>query len=524
MHDPGNPASLRGKWSRAVVSDQRGNIWIGTDAGLDRLDYQTGRIRHFINNPKDTTSISSNYISSLCVDKKGRLWIGTDSGLCFYDPSGQNFIHYSEQDGLINNTVSNILEDTNGSLWLNTAKGLCRFSPDTEIFTGFDPDNSGHDYFISGNIHAGATFKAEDGTLYFAGKTTIAKFHPKEIRFNLNKPPVVLTSLRLFDKPLQGSFDQQTLSLDHDQNSLTFEFAALNYTAAAKNQYAYMLENFQSDWIYAGSRRTVTYTNLNPGSYIFRVKGSNNDGLWNETGTYMTIVIKPAWWQTTWFQVVLSLSISFILFSLYRYRINQLLSIQVLRDRIARDLHDDVGGVLSSISFYSEAASNMHREGRYQDSYTILQKISINTRATIERMSDVVWSMRSDIMNASQLSERLVSFGQELLGQHPISLVVYKDDLLDRIRLAPDVIRNLYLIGKEALHNAGKHSKATEVRLTIKHVRGKIELIIEDNGIGIIDEREGTGLKSMKKRAEAIGASFILNTLPNHGTAIHVIR
>ncbi|MGM9509094.1 two-component regulator propeller domain-containing protein [Larkinella sp. GY13] len=521
-HDPGNPATLRGKWARAVVSDRRGHVWVGTDAGLDRLDYETGQITHFVNNPKEPNSLISNYILSLCVDRIGRLWVGTDGGLCRFDPVHQQFILYTEKNGLIDNSITNLVEDNDGNLWLNTAKGICRFSPKTGIFTAFDANNADNNYFISGNINIGATLKDADGNLYFGGKTSITQFHPHHLRFNPTKPPVVLTALRLFDKPLPGTFDRQTLTLDHDQNSLTLEFAALNYTSAAKNQYAYQLKNFNHDWVYAGTRRTVTYTNLDPGTYTFRVKGSNNDGLWNHAGTFLTIVIEPAWWQTVWFKILMLITIVGLAYAFYHYRLAQLRHIQTLRDQIARDLHDDVGGVLSSISFYSEAASAMHREGRFQDSYHLLQKIADNARTTIERMSDVVWSMRSDTNNALRLAERLESFGHELLAQRGIRLVIEAEPVLERFPLSPDVLRNLYLIGKEALHNAAKHSEATEVRLQIRQTGGKVNLEVQDNGSGFIGPGNGNGLDSMKKRADAIGARFTLTSQNIGGTIVSI--
>ena len=525
-HTPGDSASLRGKWMRAVVSDRRGHIWVGTDAGLDRLDYRTGQITHFVNNPRDPSSLSSDYILSLCLDRTGTLWVGTDGGLCRYNSQGQTFRLYTEKDGLPDNTIANLINDNNGNLWLNTGKGLCRFSPQSETFTAFDADNSANNNFLSGNIQVGTVFKAADGTLHVGGKGRIVSSHPRDLRFNPIKPPVVLTRVSLFDKPLPGSYDGQTLTLNHDQNSLTLEFSALNYTSAEKNQYAWQLDPFEPGRVFGGTRRSVTYTNLNPGTYTFRVKGSNNDGLWNETGTRMTLIIRPAWWQTVWFRVLVGLIVAGLAYAFYRYRLAQLRRDQTLRDQIARDLHDDVGGVLSGISFYSEAASAMHRQGRFDDSYVLLQKIADNARTTIDRMSDVVWSMRSDTGNAGRLSERLASFGRELLGGRNIRLLVETEPGLERLALPPDVLRNLYLIGKEALHNAAKHSDATEVQLRIGQTGGKINLIVQDNGRGFgIDAPEsddGNGLANMRKRAEAIGIGYSLTSSRGNGTVVAV--
>ena len=526
-YDKNNPTQLSDAWARVLAEDRQGNIWIGTGYGLNRLNPKTGRFDHFFNDPKNPTSLAHNEIHSLCVTRSGQLWVGTDGGgLCLFHPANRQFTTFTDQDGLPDNAVQNILEDDDGNLWLNTNRGLCRFVPQTRQFTNFNLDNQAENVLISGNVSTGACYKADDGTLFFGGKNGFLYFHPRDLRFNPIKPPVVLTRVSLFDKPLPGSYDGQTLTLNHDQNSLTLEFSALNYTSAEKNQYAWQLDPFEPGRVFGGTRRSVTYTNLYPGTYTFRVKGSNNDGLWNETGTRMTLIIRPAWWQTVWFRVLVGLIVAGLAYAFYRYRLAQLRRDQTLRDQIARDLHDDVGGVLSGISFYSEAASAMHRQGRFDDSYVLLQKIADNARTTIDRMSDVVWSMRSDTGNAGRLSERLASFGRELLGGRNIRLLVETEPGLERLALPPDVLRNLYLIGKEALHNAAKHSDATEVQLRIGQTGGKINLTVQDNGRGFgIDAPEsddGNGLANMRKRAEAIGIGYSLTSSRGNGTVVAV--
>ena len=202
----------------------------------------------------------------------------------------------------------------------------------------------------------GAAFKGKHGTLYFGGNNGFNAFDPTKIRSNPHVPPVVITQFKLFDKLLPGKSEAEEIVLDHDQNFFSFEFAALNYTNSPKNQYAYQLVGLEKDWVYSGTRRYASYTDLSHGSYTFRVKGSNNDGVWNEKGTSLTVVIQPAWWQTVWFKILIGLILAGLLYAAYRYRINQLRREQAIRDQISRDLHDDVGGILSGISFYSDAA------------------------------------------------------------------------------------------------------------------------------------------------------------------------
>ncbi len=231
-----------------------------------------------------------------------------------------------------------------------------------------------------------------------------------------------------------------------------------------------------------------------------------------------------AWWQTGWFRGGLGLLLTGMLYAGYRYRIRQIRREQQIRDQISRDLHDDVGGILSSISFYSEAARSLHQQGRFAESYQLLLKIADSARMTISQMSDVVWSMRSDTRNAHQLAQRLESVGRELLSPKGIGLSVETDPSLDRIALRPDVLRNLYLIGKEALHNAAKYSQATQVQMGIHQQGGRVRIRVSDNGLGFDQQldRPGNGLENMHRRAQAIGAQYQLTSQPEQGTAIMV--
>lgn len=525
-YDPDNPNRISDWTALAIFEDRKGNLWIGPGSqALVRFNRKTGTFIHYKHDSRNRGSISSNTVPCIYEDSKDNLWFGTgEGGLCRFDHVTETFTTFTEQDGLAGNSVFSILEDNAGNLWLGTNKGLSKFSLTTHRFTNYSADEGLQGKMFTTLFVEGAAFKGRDGTLYFGGTNGFNAFDPTKIRPNPHVPPVVITEFRLFDKPLPGKQKAKEIVLDHDQNFFSFEFAALNYTNSQKNQYAYQLEDVDKDWVYSGSRRYASYTDLDPGTYTFRVKGSNNDGVWNEKGTSITVIIQPAWWQTFWFKSLLGLLAAGLLYGAYRYRINQLRREQAIRDQISRDLHDDVGGILSGISFYSEAARQMHQQERYQDSYQLLLKIADNARQTIAQMSDVVWSMRSDTNNAGQLAQRLESVGRELLTARGIELSVEADPALARLALRPDVVRNLYLIGKEALHNIAKHSGATDVRLTIRQNGGKVSLKVQDNGKGFDDgvNGRGNGLDSMKKRAEAIGAMYQISSQPNGGTSVYV--
>lgn len=524
--DPDHPERIGDYWALALLEDQNGNLWIGPGSqALTRFNPKTGTFTQYKHDSHRPGSISSATVPTIYEDSRGDLWFGTgDGGLCQFNPATETFTTYSERQGLAGSSIFSILEDNTGNLWLGTNKGLARFSLDTHKFTNYSADEGLQGNMFTTLFTESAAFKGNDGTLYFGGNNGLTAFDPTQIRRNTQVPPIVITQFRLFDKLQPGKQEADRIELDYNQNFFSFEFAALNYTNPVKNQYAYQLVGLEKNWVYCGSRRYASYTNLAPGTYTFRVKGSNNDGVWNDKGALLTVVIHPAWWQTQWFTLLVGLALAGLLYGAYQYRLGQIRREQQLRDQISRDLHDDVGGILSGISFYSEAARQMHQQGRYSDSYALLLKIADNARSTIEHMSDVVWSMRSDTDNALKLAHRLENFGRELLSPLGIALVCQTDPDLARLKLAPDAIRNLYLVGKEALHNAAKYAEASEVCLRINQQGGKVNILVKDNGRGFdpATTPKGNGLENMQKRAEAIGATYTLSAQRGQGTVVSI--
>jgi streptogramin lyase len=296
-HDPADPKGMSDYQANCICEDKAGFIWIGHGSvATDRLDPRTGAFRHYQYRFNDSNGISSNYVNTIINDRKGNLWMGTlGGGLCKYDVASGKFTTFTEKDGLTDNSINSIVEDNAGDLWLGTGNGLCRFSPDTRQFTHFDFLNSS----VS-NRWMKFFCKGRDGILYFGGgEEGVKAFDPSQLRPNRYIPPVVITRFRVFNKPRPG-IDVKEIGLEHDQNFFSFEFSALNYTDSRKNQYAYKLEGVDKDWVYSGTRRTADYTAVSPGVYTFRVKASNNEGLWNNEGVSVKVVVRPPWWKTWW--------------------------------------------------------------------------------------------------------------------------------------------------------------------------------------------------------------------------------
>lgn len=305
--DPDDHRSLSHNVVSALYEDASGTLWVGTNGGLNRFDRDTRQFTRFLANPDDPYSLISNAILTLHEDRRGTLWIGTSNGLAAFRSDTGKFRHYRHKDGLPGEVIYGILEDANGNLWLSTNKGLSKFHPDTETFKNFDI----RDGLRSNEFHIGASYRSpQTGMMYFGSVSGLLAFDSNRIKENQVLPPIVITDFQLFnrsvkpeaDAPLQQPITEtQTLELSYKDSVFSFEFAALDYTIPEKNQYAYMMEGFDRDWIYTtAQRRFATYTRLGGGRYVFRVKGANSDGLWNETGASLEILVTPPPWKTWW--------------------------------------------------------------------------------------------------------------------------------------------------------------------------------------------------------------------------------
>lgn len=308
-HDSGDPTSISADIVSTIFQDSKGNIWVGTFNGLDLLRPDRNGFIHFRNDRRNAKSISHNKVQSILEDEHGNLWIGTvGGGLCYFDQRKRAFRSYTEKDGLSSNVVFGIEKDRRGNIWLSTNRGVSRFNPATRTFRNFDI----YDGLPGNEFRDNSRFQTADGQIYFGGINGFISFYPDSLQYNDFVPPVYITDFQVFNKKI-GSIDgvlnkqiseTRSITLNYGHSVFTFEFAALNYTVPEKNQYAYMLEGFDGSWNYIGNKRTATYTNLDPGTYTFKVKASNNDGVWNENGTSVKLIITPPFWRTWWFELL----------------------------------------------------------------------------------------------------------------------------------------------------------------------------------------------------------------------------
>ncbi|MCP4153027.1 MAG: hypothetical protein GY757_35170 [bacterium] len=298
-HTTGDTGGLSHNYVYMLLEDSYGSLWIATrGGGLNHFDRATHRFEHYLPDPKTSFSISSIYALALCEDKAGNLWVGTKNGLNLLERNTGRFKHYFESDGLCNQTILAIIEDSRGGIWMSTNRGLSLFNPYSKTFRNY----FARDGLQNNEFAAGAFLKNKEGELFFGGISGFNVFSPGIIKDNPHIPPVAITHFRVFNK--KRALPGKGITLTHREYIFSIEFAALHFSDPGKNQYAYKMEGFDTGWRYSGTRQFATYTNLAPGNYLFKVKGSNNDGLWNEEGASLKITITPPFWQLLWFKIL----------------------------------------------------------------------------------------------------------------------------------------------------------------------------------------------------------------------------
>ncbi len=350
----------------ALAGDSRGRLWIGTfSGGLYRFNQRGEGFISYFNDPLDPKSLANNLVFSIYEDRRGNLWIGTGGGLDLYDPITNTFTHYTDKDGLPNNVIYGILEDDAGDLWLSTNNGLSRFDTVKNEFRNFVVS----DGLQGSEFNMSAYAYSSRGEMYFGGSNGFNAFRPLNITDSAYDPAIVLTSLSQEGKPI--ATDEQIqyvrdITLTWPRNQFEFEFAALDYSQPTRNQYAYMLENFDSDWNYIGTRRNGRYTNLPGGSYTLLLNSTNSDGIWNDSPLRIRVTVIPPFWQTTWFRILLGLGLVAAILGGYGLR---LASVQRRNRELANLVRERTRALEKSTT---------EIEALYQADEKILRTVSIN--------------------------------------------------------------------------------------------------------------------------------------------------
>jgi ligand-binding sensor domain-containing protein/signal transduction histidine kinase len=540
--DPNNPDSLA-NWVWIIYEDRSGALWLGTFGGaLIRFDDKAKGFAAYTPDSHDPHKLNGGGITTIHEDRTGTLWAGGFDGLYRFNRQDGSFKRYTESQGLPSSTIRCIREDGVGRLWLSTQKGVSRFDPHKETFRNYDVSDG-----LQSNEFSDGCYQGRDGEMFFGGSNGFNAFFPEDVRDNPFVPPVMVTSFKIFNKAVPIGAQSvlkkaipyvDSLTLSYRDNIFSFEFAALSYANSQKNRYRYKLEGLEPGWNEVGSKqRLATYTNLDPDKYVFRVQGSNGDGVWNEDGVSLPIVITPPWWKTNWFRITCAAVLLALLWAAYQYRVRHLhhefemtLETRVSeRTRIARDLHDTL-----LQSFHGLLL-------RFQTVFLLLPERPIEAKeklgSAIEQAAgaitegrDAVQGLRASTIECNDLALAIRTFGEELENDsnnhRPASFrVAVEGQARD---LHPILRDEIYKIATEALRNAFHHAQAKQVEVEIRYGH-EFRLRVRDDGKGIdsaVLSSHGVeghyGLRGMRERATLIKGQLAVWSEVDEGTEVEL--
>jgi len=418
-----------------VFKDSRGRIWVGAKVGLYLFDREKDRFMGFFHENNEPFSLSHNFVSCINEDSEGYLWIGTIDGLNRFDVEKHHFLHFNENAGLPDNVITNLVFDNNGLLWLTTNRGLTRLDTkrllNQNIVGPAVDDLVIRNYDITDGLQntqftQNASYKNNNGQIYLGGMKGFNVFHPDSVADNPYIPNVVITDFKLFNKPVLVNSKNSPLTkpiwltrrivLNHQQSMITFVFAALSYTSSAKNQYAYKLIGYDKDWIYVGTKREATYTNLPAGDYEFRVIASNNDGQWNTEGVSLQLKIKPPFWEQWWFRVGI---VVLVLYLIYVYYSQRLLKAK----RINKTLEEKVRERTSLLCEKNDLLL------KQSEDLSDVNNVLVERQQLIEKQSEELKKQRNELAAANEVKDKLFSVvAHDIKG--PLGAVLGLSELL----------------------------------------------------------------------------------------------
>jgi signal transduction histidine kinase/ligand-binding sensor domain-containing protein len=480
-----------------------------------------------------TLTLLNKYLKGRCLrcfyedTAAGVLWIASERGLIRKDLATRKYTFITTEQGLADNFLYAVLPGNNDELWLTSNKGLMCY----HTKTGKVESYSAADGLQSNEFNTGSYYRSSDGELFFGGINGFNSFYPANVKPNTHQPQIALTRLSINDEDATEKGNAATLSditLPYNENTLSFDFSALEFTDPSKNKYQYKLEGIDKNWVLSDNKHFARYSALLPGTYRLIVKASNNDQVWSNETQLISITILPPWWKRWWFVLLVILTCCTGIFYLARSittrklkaRLRELEKQEAVnreRTRISKDMHDDLGSGLTKIAIMSELLKQ--QEQHYENGQ--VEKISKTAGDLIDNMSHIIWAMNPDNDRIDNLLSYLREYASGFFDDTLLRCTIDFPEMQHDLALSQQARRNLFLVYKESLNNIVKHAGATTVHIRSDITGNRIIFGITDNGKGFDPshvKRFGNGLINMKKRMEDVNGTYFIKSKTGEGT------
>jgi two-component system sensor histidine kinase ChiS len=511
-HHPEIPGSISGNNCWFFFEDQKKKMWICTQNGLDLYDSLTNsfKVLHFPDND----------IGAFYKDNAGYIWVGTNTqGLLMCNEDGTILKKYNVSNVLPNNRIHAITQDNKGDIWISSNKGISRLNPEIQSIRNYSKE----DGLQGDQFYQQSFLKTRKGELYFGGYSGLTSFFPDSLKDNDFIPPVYITDFQIFNKPVVYAVpgaqfqthisEAKEIKLKWYQSVFSFSFAAINYIHPNKNQYSYIMEGFEKDWNSTdASRRYVTYTNLDPGEYTFKVKASNNDGVWNKKGTSLKIIILPPFWKTWWFRIIILSAIIIIVISVFRLRDSQFKNQKILLEKsvalktaelnelnaskdkffsiIAHDLKNPFNTIIGFSDMMKESV-RLNDSATFYEYTVMINTSAIQTLRLLENLLEWANAQRGNLsftpvpINLNELiTDEFLMIEEMAIGKN-IKLISNVADTLTIVadkNMIRTILRNL-------ITNAVKFTyKEGQVKVDAVAYKNHLEISVADTGIGMSQE------------------------------------
>lgn len=532
---PSNAEAVPSQYIISSYEDKKGKIWIATAAGLCCYDPATKQFKNYVSSYTDKNSLSYNIVTSCMENSAGQLWVSTlGGGINLFDPKNETFKAYTQDNGLSNNVIYGFSEDAKGDLWMSSNAGISSFHINDGLFINYFPA----DGIISNEYSQNGSFKNANGELFFASPEGLLIFDPSAIHESAIEPPVILSSYAV-NYTKQNAYPvtlAKSLDLNWNEKTVSFEFSALDYTAADKINYAYKLEGFDNDWVVANpGQRIATYTNLPFGNYVFKVRTRKNGSEWSREYLNIGVHVIPPFWLSWWF-IFIEICVALVaLIFIIRYYSQRKLrkklresevqqKLQFERERISRDLHDNVGAHLTYIIQSLDNISFKIVKTPPGEAVEKIDSLGEFARGTMQQLRETIWAINKEEISVQALKDKIQEHLNRLAAavgniRFSVQLAAEADAVLK-----PSQAIHIFRLVQESLNNAIKHSGAQAIEVQLSLVKNNLLLVsIRDDGKGFDANAifEGHyGLENMKSRISEIGGKMLIDSEPAKGTEV----